>query len=58
MCIPQACKVEDLNAFKQYIIPAVNSIMPFMFEGIHDLGLQNMYLDPENGTDLTFEMSG
>ena len=39
MCIPQACKVEDLNAFKQYIIPAVNSIMPFMFEGIYDLGL-------------------
>lgn len=57
LCVPQACKVEDLNAFKQYIIPAVNSIIPFTFEGVHDLGLSDLYLNPENGTDITFELS-
>lgn len=57
LCIPQACKVPDLNAFKSYIIPAVNSIIPFMFQDVHDLGLQDLQINPENNTDLTFEMS-
>lgn len=37
----------------------MNSILPFMFEGVHDLGLQDLHLNAENenGTDITFELS-
>ena len=39
LCIPEACKVEDLNGLKDYIIPAVNSMMPLIFDGVQGLGL-------------------
>lgn len=42
ICVPQVCKVSDLNAFKPYIVPAVNSLLPFAFEDVQGLELENL----------------
>jgi hypothetical protein len=54
MCIPQACKVSDLNAFKPYIVTSINSMLPFLFEDVKGLGLEELQLTSGN---ITFEMS-
>lgn len=50
MCVPQACKVPDLNDYKKYIVPAVNSILPILFDDVHGLGLHDLKLSAGNVT--------
>ena len=34
LCVPDACTVQDFNNFKGYMVDAINSLIPELFEGV------------------------
>lgn len=43
-CVPNVCKETDLNSFKPYIIPAINTQLSFIFSQVKGLNSKNLQL--------------
>ena len=44
LCIPNVCKEYDLNSFKPYVIPAVNSYLSLIFSQVKHIDSKNLQL--------------
>jgi hypothetical protein len=42
ICIPSVCKESDLNYFKPYVIPAVNSQLSLTFGQVKGINAKNL----------------
>lgn len=34
LCVPSVCKAQDFQNFKSFLVPAINDIIPELFQGI------------------------
>ena len=44
VCVPTVCKDVDLNAYKSFIVNAINNQVPYIFGNVEGLGIKNLQL--------------
>lgn len=54
ICVPKVCKSADLNEIKPYLIPGINTLMPFILDSTKGFNLNNTTL---SSADILFDDS-